>query len=81
MGQVEAADPGAGSEPDVGALLAAVVTLARGLGVDPEAAARHAAGEFRLRVERMLRLADQRDADPADLDLGALTELWNEAGG
>ncbi len=66
-------------EASVGALLSAVVSLARSLDVDPEAAARRAGADFRLRVEQMLQLADQRGIDPSALDRVAALELWNDA--
>jgi MazG family protein len=64
-------------EAEVGDLIAAVVSLARHLDVDPEAAARRASRTFRSRIESVLAAAAAGGQDPRDLDAAAWTTLWN----
>jgi MazG family protein len=63
----------------LGDLLAAVVELARHLELDPEEAARAAGARFRVRAERALALATERDLDPDALDPAGRRALWDEA--
>jgi tetrapyrrole methylase family protein/MazG family protein len=66
------------SEDELGDLLFAVVNVARHLAIDPEVAARRAAGKFRTRFEAVERLATDRGLELAALDLAALDGLWDE---
>jgi len=77
------ANPGSNGmgHDEVGELLFAVVDLARGANVDPEAALRGVSRAFRVRFEALERLAVERS-----IDLGAVTAddigaLWAEVGG
>ncbi len=67
-------------EAAMGALIAAVVGLARHLDVDPEAAARRASRDFRSRVEAVLAAAAAAGDDPRSLGPEAWTALWNRGG-
>jgi ATP diphosphatase len=62
---------------EVGDLLAAVMTLATTLGVDPELALRSHASRFRQRFERTLALAD---GPPSELSDEQWLALWRTAG-
>ena len=62
---------------DVGAIVAAAAALAWAHDVDPEAAAKAAAGRFRDRFVRMERLASERGVDLAS-DAVAARKLWAE---
>jgi tetrapyrrole methylase family protein/MazG family protein len=64
---------------ELGDLLFAVVNVARHLGVDPEAALRHATDKFQGRFEIMERLATASGVDLRRLDLDALDALWAKA--
>jgi XTP/dITP diphosphohydrolase len=59
----------------VGDLIAATVSIARHLGVDPEAAARAAARRFRGDVEEVVARARASGTEPSDLDRGAWDEV------
>ena len=61
---------------EIGDLLAAVITLARHCGVDPELALRSSVGRFRARFEHMVATA-QRPLD--DLSLDEWLALWADA--
>jgi XTP/dITP diphosphohydrolase len=67
-------------EAAYGELLAAVVSLGRQLGVDPETAARGAGRRFRARFEAVVRLAAERELDPDELDRDGWWGLWTEVG-
>jgi tetrapyrrole methylase family protein/MazG family protein len=75
---VGAATPGA-REAELGDLLAAVVNLARWLGVDAESALRAASDRFRQRFRLVEQLADRRGLELTALDAAALDALWEEA--
>jgi len=64
-------------EAEMGALIEAVVGLARHLDVDPEAAARRASRDFRSRVEAVLAAAAAAGDDPRSLGPEGWTALWN----
>ncbi|MDQ6798371.1 MAG: nucleoside triphosphate pyrophosphohydrolase [Actinomycetota bacterium] len=61
---------------EVGELLFAVVDLARGAGVDPEAALRGVSRAFRGRFEAMERLASEREVDLGALTVDEVAVLW-----
>lgn len=61
---------------EVGDLLAAVITLARHLDVDPELALRASTARFRERFERALASADR---DPQELSSDDWLALWKAA--
>ncbi len=63
---------------ELGDVLATVVSVARHLGVDAEAAARAAAGKFRRRFEHVERLAAERGVDLRTAGLEVLDSLWDE---
>lgn len=63
---------------ELGDVLATVVSVARHLGVDAEAAARAAAGKFRRRFEHVERLAAERGIDLRAAGLEVLDALWDE---
>jgi MazG family protein len=65
-------------EEELGDLLGAVVSLARHLDVDPEAAARAAGTKFRDRVEGMLRHARAEGLDVGGLDADGWLRLWEQ---
>jgi tetrapyrrole methylase family protein/MazG family protein len=69
------ADP----ETTLGALLAASVALARGLGVDTESALRGWAAHFRERFEAMERLALDRGIDLHTMTPDEVEALWLES--
>lgn len=68
------------AEALVADVLAAGVALARDAGVDAESALRGWAGRYRMRFQRMERLARVRGLDLHTLDPGAVGALWAEAG-
>ena len=63
---------------EVGDVLFAVVNWARHLGVDPETALRGSNRKFERRFRAMEALALDRGLELAQLDLGALDDLWRE---
>jgi len=63
---------------EVGRLLFAVVDLARGAGVDPEAALRGVSRGFRGRFEELERLATERGIDLAAVAADEVSVLWAE---
>jgi tetrapyrrole methylase family protein/MazG family protein len=69
----------AGDETALGELLAASVALARALGVDTESALRGWAARFRVRFERMERLAVDRGLDLHSLEPEVVESLWEDA--
>jgi MazG family protein len=77
LAELAAAETADDREAEVGDLIAAVVSLARHLDVDPEAAARRASRTFRSRIESVLAAAAAGGQDPRDLDAEAWTTLWN----
>lgn len=70
----DAADVG----DEVGDLLQVVVSLARVLDVDAEAALRSATGRFRSRFERMLSRLQAAGRDPGTLQPAEWLALWDE---
>ncbi len=76
---VAANDPAARVEHEIGDLLFAVVSLARKLGHDPEAALRNATARFTKRFEYIEDRLEERGKKPADSDLEEMDALWNEA--
>ena len=78
---LERLDPGADAdtrEEAVGEALELLVTAARALGVESEAAARRAGRRFRERAEAALALARERGLDPSDLDEDRWAQLLQE---
>ncbi len=73
-----AADPRQRSE-ELGDLMFVVVSVARRLGVEAEAALRAANDKFRARFRTVERLAAERGTALRDLDFAALDDLWNAA--
>ncbi len=63
---------------EVGELLFAVVDLARGAGVDPEAALRGVSRAFRDRFEALERLATERGIDLGTVTADDAVVLWAE---
>ncbi len=72
-------DDSAGRQDELGDLLFAVVSLARHLGIDPEAALRRANGKFEARFRRMEQILAERGESAAALTLEKLEEAWTEA--
>jgi len=66
-------------EAELGDLLAAVVNLARWLGVDGESALRAATDRFSQRFRLVEALAERRGLELTALDAAALDALWEEA--
>jgi len=66
------------AEATLGELLAAAVTLARGLGVDTESALRGWAARFRDRFEAMERLAVNRGLELHTMTTEEVESLWAE---
>jgi len=64
---------------EMGELLFAVVDLARGAGVDPEAALRGVSKAFRARFEALERLASERGIDLGAVAADDVAALWAEA--
>lgn len=63
---------------ELGDLLAAVTAVGRARGIVPETALRGHAAKFRARFEQMLRRAERRQIDLADLDREGWLDLYNE---
>lgn len=74
----EAGDPSA-IEAEVGDLLAAVVNLARFLGVEPEQAMRTASDRFEGRFREVEKRAGEAGRDMREMGLAELDELWEAA--
>jgi MazG family protein len=79
LDELEGASDDDARERELGDLLGAVVSVARHLGVDPEAAARRASRRFRTRFEATLAAADADGRDPSDLDADAWQRYWDAA--
>lgn len=79
LAELETATDPDGRTQELGDLLAAVVSLARHLGVDAAAAGRDAARRFRSRFEAVLAAAASEGVEPADLDPDAWRRLWEQA--
>jgi tetrapyrrole methylase family protein/MazG family protein len=69
------------SHDEVGELLFAVVDVARGAGVDPEAALRGVSRAFRSRFEALECLAVERGIDLGAVTADDVARLWAEAAG
>jgi uncharacterized protein YabN with tetrapyrrole methylase and pyrophosphatase domain len=63
---------------ELGDVLGALTSVGRRLGIVPETALRGHAAKFRVRFDQMLRRAERRGLDLADLDRNAWLELWTE---
>jgi XTP/dITP diphosphohydrolase len=76
----EAERLGAEDDPDgvVGAMLEALVSVARELNVDPEVAARSAGRRFRRQAERVAEIAAERGLDLSALDRADQDAIWAE---
>ncbi len=79
LADVERTDP-AQRDAAVGRLLFAAVALARALDVEPEAALRAAAREFRARFEAAEETAGATGVPLGDWDEPAWREIWDAAG-
>lgn len=66
-------------EHEVGDVLLATTNLARHLGIDPEAALRHANHRFEQRYARMEQLAAANGLDLAAAGLDEMEALWQQA--
>ena len=77
LAALDAAPDTTAREVAMGALIEAVVGLARHLDVDPETAARRASRDFRSRVEAVLAAAAADGDDPRTLGPEGWTALWN----
>jgi tetrapyrrole methylase family protein/MazG family protein len=75
----EVADDPDRAEEELGDLLLAVVSVARGLGVDAEAALRRATAKFAGRFEATAALAQERGLDLGSLPPEGLLALYAEA--
>lgn len=78
LAAIERSDPEA-RDMAVGTLLFAVVALARSLDVDPEAALRGVAREFRARFEAVEETARATGVPLADWDESAWRDVWEAA--
>ncbi|HTG38380.1 nucleoside triphosphate pyrophosphohydrolase [Sphingomonas sp.] len=76
IAEVESASDAAARVEEIGDLLFSVVNWARHMGVDAEAALRHANGKFERRFRTMEATAA---GDFNSLDLHAKEDLWNRA--
>jgi len=65
-------------EEEIGDLLFSAVNVARRAGCHPSASLAGATRKFERRYRALLRLADERDLDPADARLEELESLWAE---
>jgi MazG family protein len=74
-----AAGDRAAQEHELGDLLFAAVSLARKLGLDPEAALRAANARFTSRFEHIEDRLRERGKAPRDSDLAEMDALWDEA--
>ncbi len=81
LAEVLAADGHVAREAEVGDLIGAVVSLARMLDVDPEAAARRAARAFRARFDALVAGAGRDGVDLDQLGEEAWRSRWNDADG
>ncbi|WP_264884130.1 nucleoside triphosphate pyrophosphohydrolase [Swaminathania salitolerans] len=66
-------------EDEVGDVLFTVASLARKLGLDPEACLRHGNAKFTRRVEAMEAMVAERGHSLDALDLAAQEALWRQA--
>ncbi len=66
-------------EHEIGDLFFAAVSLARKLGIDPEAALRAANTRFTARFEHIEDRLRERGKSPRDSDLAEMDALWEEA--
>jgi MazG family protein len=66
-------------EHEIGDLLFAAVSLARKLGVDPEAALRACTRRFTARFEYIEDRLRERGRTPAESDLAEMDALWDQA--
>ncbi|BAT18897.1 nucleoside triphosphate pyrophosphohydrolase [Asaia bogorensis] len=65
-------------EDEIGDVLFTVASLARKLGLDPEACLRHGNAKFTRRIETMESVLAETGSTLADLDLPAQEALWGE---
>ncbi len=65
-------------EDEVGDVLFTVASLARKLGLDPEACLRHGNAKFTRRIETMEAVLAETGSTLADLDLAAQEALWRD---
>jgi MazG family protein len=82
LGEIDDAIAGgvaAAIEHEVGDLLFAAVSLARKVGVDPEAALRAANRRFEKRFEYIEDRLRERGRSPRESDLKEMDALWNDA--
>lgn len=75
----EAIASGVGIEDELGDVLAAVVNLARLLGIDPEKALNGSSDRFVRRYSRMEELAAEKNTALADMTLDEKEALWQQA--
>jgi len=77
--EIQSASTHLEQEVEVGDLLFAVVNWSRWLEVDAESALRRANNRFERRFRKVEILANERDVDLAQLDIGTLDSMWEEA--
>lgn len=65
-------------EDEVGDVLFTVASLARKLGLDPEACLRQGNAKFTRRIEAMEAILAETGSTLSDLDLAAQEALWRE---
>ena len=64
---------------EIGDMLFAVASLARKSGIDPELALKNSLAKFRLRFERVEKMARDKDVHLYDLTPDDLDRLWELA--
>ncbi|MGQ0484844.1 MAG: nucleoside triphosphate pyrophosphohydrolase [Hyphomicrobiales bacterium] len=75
------AAPQAAKAEEFGDLLFALANVARHLGIDPEAALRHANAKFERRFRHIEGRLAERGKEPAQSNLAEMDALWDEAKG
>lgn len=79
LGEIKDAQSEEERESELGDLLFSIANAARWMGIDPEAALRHANARFYGRFGSMERLSKERQLSFADLSVDEKESLWEEA--